>query len=451
MQHLWFELEDRAWAASPETRPRWKRWGFDAVRTLSVAFGGIGAHGVTDRAHALAMVTAIGLVPMLATVFSVSKAVGLGAQLEPVLYQAFGVVPESHDGAAEGPAVVDVVDKILGVVQEADATRLGVVGVSLTIVAVVLTLGRVERALNKTWGIDRPRTFARKFSDYLSVTLTVPLLLVGATTLGATHTLSEMMPEEGANWMMPLLDLTPDLGPVVLAFFAFTFLYVFLPNTRVPLASALVGGAFATVSWALLQKGWLTVQVHASRVGTIYGTFAAIPLLLTFLIIFWGIVLCGGELAHGFQRRRLRRPKPESGPPSASARLRLELAALIHGSVQQARGEAPPTVEELADALEAGEGTAEETVASLVGAGWLRRLQEGERDVYVPAWPIGSMRLGSVVAGLIRGPKRAVEQVDGPPSELLPLDAAQRSIDEASASIPAHLRGSELDAGKLET
>ena len=451
MQHLWSELEDRAWSASPEIYPRWKRWAFDAVRTLSVAFGGIGAHGVTDRAYALAMVTAIGLVPMLATVFSVSKAVGLGAQLEPVLYQALGVIPGSREGTAGGPAVVDVVDKILGVVQKVDATRLGVVGVLLTIVAVVLTLGRVERALNKTWGIDRARTFARKFSDYLSVTLTVPLLLIGATTLGATHTLSEMMPAEAAEWMMPLLDLTPDLGPVVLAFCAFTFLYVFLPNTRVPLPSALVGGVFATLSWALLQKGWLTVQVHASRIGAIYGTFAAIPLLLTFLIIFWGIVLCGGELAHGFQRRRLRRPKLESGPPSASARLRLELAALIHGSIRQRGGGAPPTVEELADALETGEGAAEETVASLVAAGWLRRLQEGERDVYVPAWPIGSMRLGSVVAGLIRGPKRGSSRIEGSSSELHPLDAAARSIDQASTSIPAHLKGSELDPGGLES
>ena len=371
-------------------------------------------------------------------------AVGLGAQLEPVLYQAFGVVPGAPEAAlgdatAGSTGVAEVVDKILDIVREVDATRLGVLGVLLTVIAVVLTLGRVEQALNKTWGIGRARSFARKFSDYLSVTLTVPLLLIGATTLGATRTLSGMMPEGAVVWMRPLLDLSPDLGPMVLAFFAFTFLYLFLPNTRVPIGPALVGGAFSMVAWALLQRGWLTVQVHASRVGAVYGTFAAVPLLLTFLIVFWGIVLCGGELAHGFQRRRLRRPQREPGPPSAAARLRYELAALIHGSLQHRRGESPPTLSELAGALATEEGAAEQTAAALVASGWLRRLQDGERDVYVPAWPADSLRLGSVVAGLIRGTgSEPVAGGEAPPGSD-PLALAEHWIARAADGIPPAL------------
>jgi membrane protein len=403
MLHLWTELEEWAWAAPGAAVPRWRRPLQDAVRIISVASQGIIAHGLLDRAYALAMVTAIGLVPLLATIFAVAQAVGLGSQLEPLLYNAFGVLPSAATNEPGAQHVSDVVQRLLAIVEDVDAAKLGVLGVLLTLIAVVQTLGRVETALNKTWGIARARTFARRFADYLSVTLTFPLFLIGAATLGATHTLSELLPGGAASWMLPLLEQTPDLGPVLLAFFAFTFLYLFLPNTRVPLAAATLGGAFSALSWALLQRVWLTIQVHASQVGTIYGTFAAIPLFLIFLITLWALILCGGELAHGYQQRRLLRPTQEKRPQMpAAAELQLELAALLHTVTLFAQGASAPTVGETAAALGTTEAGVERALSALVGAGWLKRYLDEDREVFVPAQPPTEIPLGAVLASLLQ-------------------------------------------------
>lgn len=444
MLHAWYRLEEQAWAACPEHEPRWLRWSYDLVRTASVARRGVSAHGVIDRAYALAMVTAMGLVPVLATAFSVAQAVGLGAQLEPILYNAFGVVPDAPAAEIGTQRVASIIHKLLAVVEEVDATRLGVVGVLLTIVAVIQTLGRVEQALNKTWGIGRSRSFARRFSDYLSVSFIVPLLLAGATTLGATHTLSELWPGGAPSWMLPLLERTPDLGPLALAFFAFSFLYYFLPNTRVPLSAAAVGGIFATGAWAILQRVWLTVQVNASQVGTIYGTFAAIPLLLIFLIVLWIVVLAGGELAHGFQRRRLPRPELERGQPSAAGLLRDELATLLHITKLHQQGADPASLHTLATALGVTEGTAEQALNSLVEAGWALRLQDRDQEVYLPRQAAASLPLGEALAGLLSGPRQ--EEDDGPRASTSSAVAkAQSCWTDAASRIRADLAEPTLE------
>jgi len=237
------------------------------------------------RATALSYVTLLSIVPLLAFAFSVMKGLGVQAQLE-------GVVGKVAAGQKE------VLEQIIGYVEDTNVKALGTVGLVFLIWTVVKTLGTIERSFNEIWGVTQSRSYFRKFTDYVSVLVTAPLLLVAAMSLSG-FLQGDVLAR--FPWLGLPARFAIRLMPFVGTWIAFAAIYMFMPNTSVRIRSALVGGVIAGTIWQLAFWLYTTFQVGMAKYNAIYGTFAALPIFMVWLYMSWTIVLFGAEVAWATQ------------------------------------------------------------------------------------------------------------------------------------------------------
>ena len=198
------------------------------------------------QAMALAFKTLLSLAPLLAVVFSLLKAFGVHNRMEPALAEALAPLGEKGQ---------EITAHLIGFVNKMSAGALGSVGLVTLFITVLSLMGTIEEAFNHIWRVRAPRKLARRFSDYLSAVLVGPVLIFAAVTITATL--------QSHAIVQSLLSLQP-LGFVILSLLrlvpyltlwaAFSFVYLFIPNTRVRLKSALVGGFVGLTrrAWTML-------------------------------------------------------------------------------------------------------------------------------------------------------------------------------------------------------
>src|SRR6185369_6004366 len=205
------------------------------------------------RAAALTYTTVLSLVPFLAIAFSVLKGLGAQNSLEPILKQVAGDSGET-------------ISRIIAYVNNTNMKSIGAIGLVMLIVTVVSLMGSIDEAFNAVWGVRETRSFQRRFSDYLSVVVVGPILLLVATSM--TSSLQ-------SQWILQWLIRNTYLGDAILMLFrlfpylsvwiAMIFLYIFIPNTRVRFASAVTGGVVAGTAWELAQWGYFHFQVGVAN------------------------------------------------------------------------------------------------------------------------------------------------------------------------------------------
>jgi membrane protein len=250
----------------------------EPVRTVQASLLGFLRNNDLLWASALTYTSSLSLVPILALAFSVLAGLGGADRIRPLVERYLAV---------ESP---EIADAIMGFVRNINARALGEIGGAVLLVTVILTLGTIEQAFNSIFKVSRGRTLVRKFSDYLSVTFTVPLMVVAAVAV-RTHLMRALPHVPGAAWGVSTL----------MVWVGFSFLYLFFPNTRVRLDAAATGGLAASILLQAGQWGYVYFQVGMARYQAIYGAMAAVPILLTWIYITWVIVLLGAELTAAMQ------------------------------------------------------------------------------------------------------------------------------------------------------
>jgi len=245
---------------------------------VRAAIIGFKNHNDTLWASALTYTLSLSLVPILAVALSTVKGLGGTDAIKPVIEQYVAI---------RSP---ELTNRILLYVGHINAATLGTVGGATLLVTVLLTLTTIERALNTIFNVPHERLWLRKFTDYLSITFTMPVLLAAAVSLKAS--LATNLPRVlGLGWIAATLPVWAS----------FSFLYLFFPNRRVRWDCAALGGLVAAILLEIGQWAYITFQVSAGRYQAIYGALAAVPILLTWIYIAWTIILVGAELAAAAQ------------------------------------------------------------------------------------------------------------------------------------------------------
>ena len=255
---------------------------------------------LTMRAMSLVYTTLLSVVPLIALSFSILKAFDVHYQIEPLLQNFLD--PLGHDQARELTSkVTEFVDNVRGV-------ALGSVGLLLLLYTVISMVQKVEESLNYVWQVQRTRSFARRFSEYLSILLVAPVLMLMATALiGAisSHSLVERLVDMQVIGSTVLL--ATKLLPLLMVSGVFTFIYVLVPNTRVHLLAALAGGVCAGVLWVTVGRLFASFVAGSASYTAIYTTFAAVIIALIWLYANWLILLVGGKVSFYVQHPELLR------------------------------------------------------------------------------------------------------------------------------------------------
>lgn len=380
---------------------------------------------LTLHAMSLVYTTLLSIVPLLALSFSVLKALGVHQRMEPFLYQFFQPM---------GPQGVEVAERILGFVDNMKVGVLGSVGLALLVYTVISLVQKIERSFNMIWRVPEMRSMAQRFSNYLSVIMVGPLLMVSAIGVTATIFSSEIAQKLMAiEPFGSLIVLASRFTPFFLVVGAFTFVYIFIPNTRVKLRYAFIAGLVAGVSWQAGGMLFASFVAGSAKYAAIYSGFAVGIILLIWTYLNWMILLLGASLAFYLQN-----------PGAVAKRRNVQLAPELQERVGLAlmwmvakpfsRGEPAPQQESLEQQLRIPGEVTRKISDKLIRAGLLN-LAGRDGDQLVPGRTLDLITVGSVLRAVRKDEDRVVDRLPAGamPREL--IDLAPTSDDVSFASL----------------
>jgi membrane protein len=246
------------------------------------------------RASALAFASTVALVPSLAIAFAALRGLGWrGERLEALILSRATVLSS------------DAIETVVRYIDNTNFAGLGVVGGFVLLVTVLSVMANIEQAFNAIWGNATPRSPLRRVTDYFGVMILSSVLLAVAASATVVLARAPLAAELEARWgFMSFAEHSMRYGAYALVWFVFAFFYVFMPNTKVRIVPALVGGVLAGTVWQLTQWGYIRFQAGMSTYNAIYGTLAQLPVLMAWLFVSWLIVLFGAEIAYAIQNLR---------------------------------------------------------------------------------------------------------------------------------------------------
>jgi membrane protein len=427
-------LEQALWRERDASTPRWRKIGLRFLRTMAVLARDNMRGDLTLRAMGLVYTTLLSLVPLLALSFSVLKAFGVHNQIRPFLEGVLAPLGENSD---------EITGRIVAFIENMNVGVLGSVGLALLLYTAVSLVQKIEEAFNFIWHITHARSFGERFSRYLTLLLVGPILVFSSMGLTASAM--------NAGIVQWLLDIEPfgrlyvalsQLMPYLLVIVAFSVAYFFIPNTRVRVPAALVGGAVAGIAWQ--SAGWLFAEFAATsgRYRAIYSGFAILILFMVWLYLSWRIVLFGASVSFYFQH-------PEyliagSGDPRLSNRMREHLAlgliAMLAGRFHS--GMPPLPADELPHRLGVPSQALQEILDELESHGLLARVANGHA-AYLPTRNLASLSLWQILQ-IVRS---AGETGYLAPGDLPPQPAVAATVQRIEAALADAL--AELSAQDL--
>ncbi len=342
---------------------------------------------LTLRAMSLVYTTLLSIVPLLALTFSVLKGLGIDQQLEAQL--GLALEPLGRKGEEITASVMAAVDKVnFGV--------LGSIGLAIFVYTAIAMVQKVEASFNYVWYVTKPRSFARRFTEYSLVLLLGPLLMVIA--LGA---LTSLQNEAFVQYLItnqiigPFAVLLSRAAPYLIIIGVFTALYMFLPNTKVNFSAALVGGTTSGALWAMASQVFAAFVVGSESREKVYAAFAVAIVALIWLYLNWLILLIGSQVAFYFQNPAYLRIGRREPHLSNSMRERIALETMLIVGREFRDPGAGIRTEELGAAMKIPTLTLEPIISELEEAG-LITVTEDER--LQPGRDINRIALASIVS-----------------------------------------------------
>ncbi len=164
------------------------------------------------------------------------------------------------------------------------------------------TIQKVEDSFNYVWRVPQARGFGRRVGEFLSLLVVGPVLLGGFIALSHTAFISgPLQLATSLPLVKRLISLGVHVAPYLMVTTLFTFLYMFIPNTRVRLRPALIGAVAAGVLWAAVGSVFTRFVEYSSRLTLIYAGFAAVVAVVTWTYFGWLILLSGAQLSFYIQ------------------------------------------------------------------------------------------------------------------------------------------------------
>jgi membrane protein len=317
----WERLDALIWSNPLAQMPRWRARLVWIARLVYALYRDSTQGYLSLQAMSLVYTTLLSLVPLLAVSFSVLKGFGAHNALQPLLLHALQPL---------GDQAPEIARNVLAFVDNMRVGVLGSLGLAVLIYTVISMIQKIEQVFNDTWRVIETRPFAQRVSQYLSILLIAPVLFFTAVGLSASVRSTALVESLlGVEPFGTLIDAGGSLVPFLLIVFTFAFIYIFVPNARVRVRSALIGALVAGVLWQAM--GWLFAHFMASstQYAAIYSGLAILILFMIWLYIAWVIVLTGASVAFYHQH-----PEYLASPARdlhLSNRLRERLALLVAG------------------------------------------------------------------------------------------------------------------------
>lgn len=286
-------LQKNIWRTDIETLPRFQAFLVHHLRVILLAITRFSRDDCLPRASALTYYTLLSIVPVLAMAFGIAKGFGLEEALNRQLEHYLG----AHEEILE-----QVVSFSYSLLEETSGGIIAGIGFIFLLWSVIRVMTYIELSFNVVWRVKYPRGWERKISEYLSIMLIAPFLIIisGSINVFLSTELGALAEYRWLGFMDVLASLIPRILPYILIWLLFIFVLMAMPNARVRLKPAVLAGIISGTMFQLMQWAYIALQVGAVKYNAVYGSFAALPLFLVWLQASWMIVLFGSELSFAY-------------------------------------------------------------------------------------------------------------------------------------------------------
>lgn len=380
------------------------------------------------NAMSLSYTTLLSLVPLLAVSFSVLKAFGSDRVIEPFLDAILQPL---------GNSAPELTARILEFVSNIKVGVLGAVGIALLFYIVIALMQKIERVFNGIWRVHQLRELSTRLFMYLSVLMVGPVFVLAA--MGLTATLLSSSLTHGVLNILPIrgaLSVVSWVVPLVMWIVVFTFIYAFIPNTRVRPGAALAGGIVAAITWNGIGLAFGSLIATSTQYTAIYSAFASLVLFMVWLQVAWMIVLLGASVSHAWQNVAHLNPVQPSPLDQSDRLIVAALEALSVIADRFTRGLAPPANDDiklaLLERLSLDPEITDLALTRLAAAELIRPVQN-DTACWLPARPPGQLNLAAVRIALFGQPDSLRDTYQPITRQWLALENAY--IDERLTSI----------------
>jgi membrane protein len=412
----------KVWEIDTGPLGKLKTFAVKLLRLLYVSIREFIEGQLTLRAMSLVYTTLLSIVPFLAISFSVLKALGVHNKVvEPFLLQFL---------APLGDRGQEITATIIGFVENMNVGVLGSLGLGLLIYTVISVIQKVEKSFNYIWRIRKTRSLARQFSDYVSVIIIGPVLLFSALGLKASVMSNTIVQKILA--MEPfgtLFILAAEKSPYIIVCAAFTFLYMFIPNTKVNFISALIGGVLASIIWQTAGWAFAIFIVKSTKYAAIYSGFAILLMFIIWLYVNWLILLVGAQVSFYHQYPYFLTAEKESF--RLSHRLMEKLAFLIMYLIgyNHYYNKEPWTLNSLVPRLKLPVDPVYDVIELLEKKSFI--LETGDDPpAYLPARDIETISLNELMSA-VRGTEQSTEAIEQNVFTVPEIDSVLETMDTA--------------------
>ena len=285
-------IREDIWDVEMEELSRAKARFVKHMKVLLITIKTFSAEKIGFQAVALSFFSTMSVVPFMAIVFAITGGLGLADKLTDFLYSYFNNSQQAIDM---------VLEFAHNIINTAQSSTMGLLSALTFAFIVVWMMLNVEKVFNNVWCVQSSRNILKRLSIIIPMLIVAPFVILvffGGSILysHALHNLGFDVEEFSIfknilTWVL--------FGMV--ATFTFSMMYKFIPNAKVKYIEALRAAFIAAIPFTLVQYTYLETQVFVTRLNSIFGAFAAVPLFMVWINIGWFIILIGAELSYAFQ------------------------------------------------------------------------------------------------------------------------------------------------------
>lgn len=356
-------------------------------QVVSALIGDIRQGQLSLRAMSLVYTTIISLVPLFAISFSVLKGLGAHNQIRPFLLNTLDALGEKK---------FEIADKIIGFVNNIQVGVLGAVGIAVLLYTVIGMLQKIESSFNYVWNIPKSRSFSKRINDYLSVLFIAPLLIFLSTAMTASarsqYILDKLSNVYGVDMLIALIGF---IIPYLILALAFTFLYSFVPNTKVRFKAAFISGLITALIWKTMGWGFSNFVANSANHAAVYSAFATIIVFMIWIYLVWLVLLIGASIGFYIQYPEYRKTSHTVVNISIEQQEALAIEVMSEVAKRFSEHESPVSTDELSELSGYPQNVIESVCMSLKTLEILTN--EEDSHAWLPARPLEHISVYDVI------------------------------------------------------
>ncbi len=390
-------IKEDIWLLHEQKQPLFKAMLIKSLKIIILSVQGFSRDLCPLRASALTLYSILSIVPIIAMLFGIAKGFGFETMLEQQLLEH---APD------QDTLVIQLISFAQNLLESTKGGVIAGIGIVVLFWTIINVISNIEESFNFIWKIGKGRSISRKFSDYLSLMLLAPVLLIAASSMTVflktkiTWLITVIHLPEFGTWLV-LRGL--GLSPLALMIVLFAITFIFMPNHKINFRAGIIAAIVTGILYHLSQWAYLSLQIGASSYNAIYGSFAALPLFVVWLQVGWMIVLLGCEVAFFLQNYEIYRNNNRFSDLSFSLKkvIALQITHLIIKSFIQLDN--PLTATEIATKLVIPIAVIQPVLLNLIASHIIVEFKDPDDvndEVYQPAVDINRLTIAYIINAL---------------------------------------------------